>query len=81
MSISASGGTGRVATNASCFGGLGQLSRVKVWAVSGPSVSRALVCATDGQCREEGGSYSRTCTTNWCGIVSTYNMYVSLSTK
>ena len=25
MSVSASGGTGRVATNVSCFGGLGQL--------------------------------------------------------
>ena len=40
MSISASGGTGRVATSVSYFGGLGQLYRVKVWAVSGPSISR-----------------------------------------
>ena len=40
MSVSASGGTGRVATSASCFGGLGQLYRVKVWAVSGSSISR-----------------------------------------
>ena len=40
MSVSASGGTGRVATNVSCFGGLGQLYRVKVWAVSGPNISR-----------------------------------------
>ena len=40
MSVNASGGTGRVATNVSCFGGLGQLYRVKVWAVSGPSISR-----------------------------------------
>ena len=40
MSVSASGGTGRVATSVSCFGGLGQLYRVKVWAVSGPSISR-----------------------------------------
>ena len=40
MSVSANGGTGRVATNVSCFGGLGQLYRVKVWAVSGPSISR-----------------------------------------
>ena len=58
LSVSASGGTGRVATSASCFGGLGQLYRVKVWAVSGPSISRqpAVKCLTpDGQCREEGG--------------------------
>ena len=38
-SVSASGGTGRVATNVSCFGGLGQLYRVKVWAISGPNIS------------------------------------------
>ena len=56
MSVSASGGTGRVATSVSCFGGLGQLYRVKVWAVSGPNISRALVCTPDGQCREEGGN-------------------------
>ena len=55
MSVSASGRTGRVATNVSCFGGLGQLYRVKVWAVSGPSISRAVVCTSDGQCREEEG--------------------------
>ena len=42
MSVSASGGTGRVATSVSCFGGLGQLYRVKVWAVSGPNISRQL---------------------------------------
>ena len=54
MSVSASGGTGRVATSVSCFGGLGQLYRVKVWAVSGPNISRALVCVPDGQCIEEG---------------------------
>ena len=54
MSVSASGGTGRVATSVSCFGGLGQLYRVKVWAVSGPNISRALVCIPDGQCREKG---------------------------
>ena len=54
MSVSASGGTGQVATSVSCFGGLGQLYRVKVWAVSGPSISPALVCTPDGQCREEG---------------------------
>ena len=40
MSVSASEGTGRVATSVSCFGGLGQLYRVKVWAVSGPNISR-----------------------------------------
>ena len=40
MSVSASGGAGRVATNVSCFGGLGQLYRVKVWAVSGPNISQ-----------------------------------------
>ena len=55
MSVSASGGTGRVATIVSCCGGLGQLYRVKVWAVSGPNISRALVCAADGQCKEEEG--------------------------
>ena len=56
MSVSASGGTGRVATNVSCFG-LGQLYRVKVWAVSGPRISRqpAVKCLTpDGQCMIEG---------------------------
>ena len=53
MSVSASGGTGQVATSVSCFGGLGQLYRVKLWAVSGPSISRqpAVTCLTpDGQC-------------------------------
>ena len=60
MSVSASGGTGRVATSVSCFGGLGQLYRVKVWAVSGPNISPALVCTPDGQCREEGGSQTST---------------------
>ena len=54
MSVNASGGTGRVATNVSCFGRLGQLYRVKVWAVSGPSISLALNCTPDGQCREGG---------------------------
>ena len=56
MSVNASGGTGRVATSESCFGGLGQLYRVKVWAVSGPRMSKELICTPDGQCREEGGS-------------------------
>ena len=55
MSVSASGGTGQVATSASCFGGLGQLYRVKVWAVSGLNIRPALVCLPDGQCREEKG--------------------------
>ena len=55
MSVNASGETGRVAINVSCFGGLGQLYRVKVWAVSGPNISPALVCLPDGQCREEEG--------------------------
>ena len=57
VSVSASGETGRVSTSVSCFGGLGQLYRVKVWAVSGPSISRqpAVKClTTDGQCIEGG---------------------------
>ena len=60
VTVNASGGTGRVATSVSCFGGLGQLYRVKVWAVSGPNISRALVCLPDGWCREEGGSENST---------------------
>ena len=56
MSVSAnSGGTGRVAKNVSCFGGLGQLYRVKVWAVSGHNISQqpAVRCLTPNeQCRE-----------------------------
>ena len=58
MSVSASEGTGQVATSASCFGGLGQLYRVKVWAVSGPNISRqpAMKCLKqDGQCMIKGG--------------------------
>ena len=58
MSVSASGGTGRVATSVSCFGELGQLYRVKVWAINGPNISRqpAVMCLIpDGQCQEEGG--------------------------
>ena len=55
-SVSAnSGGIGRVPRNVSCFGGLGQLYRVKVWAVSGHNISQqpAVRCLTpDGQCRE-----------------------------
>ena len=52
------GGTGNVATNELCFGGLGQLYRVKVWAVSGHNISQqpAVRClTTDGQCREGRG--------------------------
>ena len=51
MSVSASGGTGRVAINVSCFGGLGQLYRVKVWAASGPNISRqpAVKCLTSNE--------------------------------
>ena len=60
MSVSASGGTGRVATSVSCFGGLRQLYRVKVWAVNGPNISRALVCTPDRQCREEEGGRIQT---------------------
>ena len=75
-SVSLSGGTGRVATSVSCFGGLGQLYRVKVWAVSGPNISRALACITpDKQCREEGRSYSRPCSTSLCGMVNMHNIY------
>ena len=66
MSVSASGGTGRVATSVSCFGGLGQLYRVKVWAVSGPNISPALVCTPDGQCREEGKRETMTCSHSDC---------------
>ena len=57
MSVRARGGTGRVATSVSCFGGLGQLYRVKVWAVSGPNISPALVCIPDGHIKEEGGMH------------------------
>ena len=63
MSVSARGGTGRVATSVSCFQGLGQLYRVKVWAVNGPSISRqpAVKCLTPHrQCREERGRYMST---------------------
>ena len=67
MSVSASEGTGQVATNVSCFGGLGQLYRVKVWAVSGPNISLTLVCTPDGQCKEEeGGSITMTCFGMYC---------------
>ena len=71
MSVNASGGTGQVATNASCFGRLGQLYRVKVWAVSGLNISQALVCIPDGQCREEGGKHTMTyAVSDCCRMVS-----------
>ena len=62
MSVSAtSEGSGRVARDVSCFGGVGQLYRVKVWAVSGHNISQqpAVKCLTpDGQCKEgRGGIY------------------------
>ena len=57
MSVSARGRTARVATSVSCFGGLGQLYRVKVWGVSAPNISRqpAVKCFTqDQQCVMKG---------------------------
>ena len=57
--------TGQVATSESCFRGLGQLYRMKVWAVSGPNISQkpAVRCLTSGgQCKEEGGRCTKTCT-------------------
>ena len=64
MSVNAnSEGTGRVARNVSCFGGLGQLYRVKVWAVSGHNISQqpAVRCLTpDGQC-SKGRMHTWTC--------------------
>ena len=60
--MSNSGGTGRVAIDESCFGGLGQLYRVKVWAVSGHNISQqpAVRCLlADGQCRQGKGGIQR----------------------
>ena len=57
VSVSARERAGRVATSASCFGRIGQLYKVKVWAVSGASISRrpAVKCLSpDGQCIEGG---------------------------
>ena len=74
MSVSAnSEGSGRVAIDESCFGGLGQLYRVKVWAVSGHNISQqpAVRCLTpDGQCRE-GKRCTRTCSVSvyCCGMI------------
>ena len=61
VSVSASGGTRQVATNVSYIGDVGQIYRVKVWAVSGPNISTALVCIPDVQCREEGGRLRMWC--------------------
>ena len=80
MSVSASGGTGQVATSVSCFGGLGQLYRVKVWAVSGPNISTALACTTDGQCREEGGRCMTCTVSEYCYIMHFQYIANSLST-
>ena len=56
MSVSAnSGGTGRATIDESCFEEIGQLYRVKVWAVDEHNISQqpAVRCLTpDGQCRE-----------------------------
>ena len=55
-------GIGQVTEETSCFGGLGQLYRVKVWAVSEHNISQqpAVRCLTpDRQCRE-----GRRCTRN-----------------
>ena len=62
-SVSAnSEGTEQAATSESCFGGLGQLYRVKVWSVSGRNISQqpAMKCLIpDGQCREGRGGMQR----------------------
>ena len=80
MSVSASGGTGQVATNVSCFGGLGQLYRVKVWAVSGPNISRALTCLIpDRQCREEGTQWHVLHVPDYCcGMLSTVGIILKM---
>ena len=80
MSVNVSGDTRRVATSVSCFGGLGQLYRVKVWAVSGPSISRALVCIPDGQCREEGGRHTMTSSVSDYTVVE-WSIWSALSLK
>ena len=57
LSANANGGSGHAAMSAPCFGGLGQLYRLKVWAVSGHNISHqpAVKCLTpDGQCKREG---------------------------
>ena len=73
MSVSASERIGRVATHIACFRGLDQLYSVKVWAVSGPSISQqAQDCISDGQCRKEGGRAMTIwlCTANGYTLVS-----------
>ena len=80
MSVSASGGTGRVATIiVSCFGGLGQLHRAKVWAVDGPSISRALVCVTV-QCREKGSRALNTTTPTTPATQTTPTTVINIAT-
>ena len=77
MSVSASGGTGRVATSASCFGGLGQLYRVKVWAVSGPNISRqpAVKCLTPGgQCMIKGDNGEHRCSLHCVQLPAVYQL-------
>ena len=62
-SVSANGGSGRVATSQSCFA-VGQFYKLKVWSVSGANISHqpAVKCLTpDGQCREEGGRCTVMC--------------------
>ena len=78
VSVSASGGTGRVATSVSCFGGLGQFSRVKVWSITGPSISRkpAVKCLVpDEQCKKEG---RRQTFSNQDYVYSEYVLYVCM---
>ena len=67
MSVSASERTGLVATNVSCFGAL-----VKVWEISGLSISRALGCTPNGRCSEEGGKTSANCKHIYIYIVCRY---------
>ena len=57
MSVTASGGNWTNSNKCILFGGLGQLYKMKVWAVSGPNISRqpAVKCLTPGgQCMIEG---------------------------
>ena len=73
MSVMANGGSGQVARNASCFG-LGQLYRVKVWAVSEHNISQqpALKCLMpDGQCRE-GREHTRSSVSHLYAVGTSY---------
>ena len=68
-----SGGTGRVARNVSCFGGLGQLYRVKVWAVSGHNISQqpTVRCLTpDGQCKKGMSCFLLTVEMGLCSVTT-----------